>query len=134
MHTEARVRARLAVLLTVVAVARIAGGCASEPKPRPSRLDPASPEAQESAPLTFGSLADDAGAQLAATSSRADAGGAPPAREPGSQVGAHSGDASSADRMTYTCPMHPKVISDHPGNCPKCGMKLVPRQPAPGKQ
>ena len=26
----------------------------------------------------------------------------------------------------YTCPMHPDVITDHPGNCPKCGMKLVP--------
>jgi len=26
---------------------------------------------------------------------------------------------------TYTCPMHPEVISDSPGNCPKCGMKLV---------
>jgi CopA family copper-resistance protein len=26
---------------------------------------------------------------------------------------------------TYTCPMHPEVISDKPGNCPKCGMKLV---------
>ena len=26
----------------------------------------------------------------------------------------------------YTCPMHPEVITDHPGNCPKCGMKLVP--------
>jgi hypothetical protein len=26
----------------------------------------------------------------------------------------------------YTCVMHPEVISDHPGNCPKCGMKLVP--------
>jgi hypothetical protein len=26
----------------------------------------------------------------------------------------------------YTCPMHPEVINDHPGNCPKCGMKLVP--------
>jgi FtsP/CotA-like multicopper oxidase with cupredoxin domain len=25
----------------------------------------------------------------------------------------------------YTCPMHPDVISDKPGNCPKCGMKLV---------
>ena len=22
--------------------------------------------------------------------------------------------------------MHPEVITDHPGNCPKCGMKLVP--------
>jgi manganese oxidase len=26
----------------------------------------------------------------------------------------------------YTCPMHPEVHSDKPGNCPKCGMKLVP--------
>lgn len=25
----------------------------------------------------------------------------------------------------YTCPMHPEVQSDQPGNCPKCGMKLV---------
>lgn len=25
----------------------------------------------------------------------------------------------------YTCPMHPEVISDQPGNCPKCNMKLV---------
>ena len=26
----------------------------------------------------------------------------------------------------YTCLMHPEVITNHPGNCPKCGMKLVP--------
>jgi len=29
-------------------------------------------------------------------------------------------------KQKYTCLMHPEVISDHPGNCPKCGMKLVP--------
>lgn len=26
----------------------------------------------------------------------------------------------------YTCPMHPEIIQDHPGNCPKCGMALEP--------
>jgi len=28
----------------------------------------------------------------------------------------------------YTCLMHPEVISDKPGNCPKCGMTLVKKQ------
>ena len=26
----------------------------------------------------------------------------------------------------YTCPMHPEVIKDAPGQCPKCGMELIP--------
>ncbi|UKT62743.1 multicopper oxidase domain-containing protein [Pedobacter mucosus] len=26
---------------------------------------------------------------------------------------------------TYTCPMHPEIHASKPGNCPKCGMKLV---------
>jgi hypothetical protein len=26
----------------------------------------------------------------------------------------------------YTCLMHPEVATDQPGDCPKCGMKLVP--------
>ena len=26
----------------------------------------------------------------------------------------------------YTCPMHPEIVQDAPGNCPKCGMALVP--------
>ena len=28
---------------------------------------------------------------------------------------------------TYTCPMHPEIVSDRPGACPKCGMALEPR-------
>ncbi len=30
-----------------------------------------------------------------------------------------------AEKVSYTCPMHPEIHSDKPGNCPKCGMKLV---------
>ncbi len=26
--------------------------------------------------------------------------------------------------LQYTCPMHPEIQQDHPGNCPKCGMAL----------
>lgn len=29
---------------------------------------------------------------------------------------------------SYTCPMHPEVIQDHPGACPKCGMALEPKE------
>src|SRR3984957_5812094 len=31
---------------------------------------------------------------------------------------------SSVATPIYTCPMHPEVQQDHPGNCPKCGMTL----------
>ncbi|MDB4919730.1 efflux RND transporter periplasmic adaptor subunit [Mucilaginibacter sp.] len=27
--------------------------------------------------------------------------------------------------VKYTCPMHPQILEDHPGNCPICGMTLV---------
>ncbi len=26
----------------------------------------------------------------------------------------------------YQCPMHPQIVRDHPGECPICGMKLIP--------
>jgi P-type Cu+ transporter len=31
--------------------------------------------------------------------------------------------------MTHTCPMHPEIDQDHPGECPKCGMVLEPKTP-----
>src|SRR5215469_12927549 len=33
---------------------------------------------------------------------------------------------AQAGKTFYTCGMHPWIIQDHPGNCPICGMKLVP--------
>jgi hypothetical protein len=36
-------------------------------------------------------------------------------------------------KVQYTCTMHPEVISDKPGKCPKCGMKLVEKKPAKKK-
>ncbi len=31
---------------------------------------------------------------------------------------------ATADKTIYTCPMHPEIEQDHPGDCPKCGMPL----------
>ncbi len=40
------------------------------------------------------------------------------------------GNAAEATRqpVIYTCPMHPEVQSSKPGNCPKCGMRLVKKK------
>jgi hypothetical protein len=34
-----------------------------------------------------------------------------------------------AQTTTYTCVMHPEIHADKPGNCPKCGMKLIKEKP-----
>jgi uracil-DNA glycosylase len=31
-------------------------------------------------------------------------------------------------KVVYTCSMHPEVVSDKPGACPKCGMELIVKQ------
>ena len=47
--------------------------------------------------------------------------------EVGSTQAAHAGTMPAT---RYTCPMHPEVVSDSPGACPKCGMALEPVMPA----
>jgi len=39
-----------------------------------------------------------------------------------------SSSESGAHVQQYTCSMHPEVVKDAPGDCPKCGMKLVEKQ------
>ena len=36
--------------------------------------------------------------------------------------------------VQYTCPMHPQIVRDAPGNCPICGMTLEPRAISADKQ
>lgn len=41
---------------------------------------------------------------------------------------------SSASKETvYTCPMHPEIRQNKPGDCPKCGMHLEPVSPTGGE-
>src|SRR5688500_10948475 len=64
----------------------------------------------------------------------------PPMRDAGHDGhGAHDGHGGAATKpaasshppatveATYTCPHHPEVRSEKPGRCPKCKMKLVPK-------
>ena len=43
---------------------------------------------------------------------------------------AAAADSGAAAATLYTCPMHPEIRQDRPGNCPKCGMTLEPVLPS----
>lgn len=45
---------------------------------------------------------------------------------------AHTDDHrhAAASDTRYTCPMHPEIVRDAPGSCPKCGMTLMPMHEA----
>src|SRR5579875_2107300 len=47
---------------------------------------------------------------------------------------AHPSPMPAAPGAQYTCPMHPEVVQDGPGACPKCGMALEPMLPAAAEE
>jgi hypothetical protein len=47
--------------------------------------------------------------------------------DPVAAVRTTSAPAATTAATAFTCPMHPEVVSDHAGHCPKCGMNLVPK-------
>ena len=53
-------------------------------------------------------------------------------------IGCSSSDKAAneqqAEGQLWTCGMHPEVILDEPGNCPICGMELVPVKGSGGAQ
>ena len=46
-------------------------------------------------------------------------------KEPGQ---GQSPSGTSTNLVQYTCGMHPEVVQDNPGKCPKCGMDLVEKK------
>ena len=42
--------------------------------------------------------------------------------------GCTSSRHETSETQKYTCPMHPEVEKNEPGQCPICGMNLVPRE------
>jgi len=44
--------------------------------------------------------------------------------------GAPADSPDNGKHVKYTCPMHPEIIQEGPGACPKCGMALEPLVPS----
>jgi hypothetical protein len=128
-------------LSMVVALLALVGGaaCGSGVPPRPAALDPSNPNGAESAPPSVSLAAADspsaAGSDIAQAEGAEQHAGHNHAassivpKEPGSPSAPdRAGNADSS--ALYSCPMHPELKSAQPGKCPKCGMKLVPKEAA----
>ena len=112
---------------------------ALEPPPAAAVSDAGSPEPSADSPMQHMDMKgmDMKGMDMANMAGM-DHGQKPAATQPGQAASAtegmhHRSHPSSATRPTtaqaiYTCKMHPQVVSDHPGKCPICGMKLVVKE------
>jgi hypothetical protein len=138
-------------LSTVCFGALLLAGCATRTQnpQATSARNPANPNAPESAAkLLEPSLMASAGALMTPTSATNESGAgehthhheqAKPDEKPQTQnpdssavqapAAAAAGAATGTKDLFYSCPHHPQIKQDHPGECPKCGMKLIKKSP-----
>ncbi|WP_330646843.1 heavy metal translocating P-type ATPase (plasmid) [Thioclava litoralis] len=50
--------------------------------------------------------------------------------DPEAYLGDRPAPKAMPEGTQYTCPMHPEIVEDQPGDCPKCGMALEPMTPS----
>lgn len=117
---------------------------ACSPAPMPisqSRRDPSSPLAPEGANPLLATVAKAAPAEMSGGGHDHDhhnhaghthgdhAAPAAPTGHAGHGSDVGAGTDGGTQGTVYVCPMHPEVTSNAPGAlCPKCNMKLVPKQ------
>lgn len=106
------------------AAAAVACSAGNAPVSR-ADVDPSNPNAPQGAPLVAASASPMPAASAEPShAGHAHAGGAAMSASPGRAPAS----SSAAATAKYTCPMHPEVVSDAPGRCPKCGMDLVAKK------
>lgn len=114
--------------IVVPFLAALAVACASVPPPATrSPQNPAHPDAPESAtPPLSPTLMTEPEPGLASPEAIA---GAHAMHQGHGQAAAPPAQAATRTEAPYTCPMHPDVKAEAPGECPICGMTLARKKP-----
>ncbi len=86
------------------------------------------PEVEEQKPDSADKQHDMSGMQMKPEESAKPAAAAQELSHDGHSMKADTVSTSQPAGQSYTCEMHPQVVSDKPGDCPLCGMKLVLRK------
>ena len=113
---------------TAFLILMLLSGCAGiEPTPLTAK-HPASDQAAEGAIFRPAPLTDETTQRVTEQLARAKPEqefAKPSAPQPRPDEMEHKTPQQAAGDGAYTCPMHPEVKSDQPGECPNCGMDLV---------
>lgn len=122
--SDKRMNNNLIALLIVLLLA----GCAGPQLPPDSPASPTSSQAGESAPYVASSSLDDETTR--AITARLKETGASQGKiddHPGhtAQPSTTPSQKSESKAVVYTCPMHPEIQQNQPGDCPICGMTLI---------